>query len=376
MATAAHSAHSGARVDVPAVSLPPDSHLLLGLTLSEIESFMRRIGWDPEDGPGAAYTRPADLNFVTAAHGAYDSAAAQSWKGMRQRNRERSNLEFETSKAMLQTGADHDRARELCARDPGLSFEDAIHQVMNVQEDMAMLKKRYAPIEKNWHSICTPSPLTGYDFAAAVRKWLQAEGKAHMSVCEVLQEEGCAGVGKANTFYSHMQRPCMTECVFRMKQAGLTFYATQASRRDLFGTESEPCFWLDYFTLRQCRADFNLPHIASAIDATSLTIAELDPGLEYLARSFCIFEVYATVAAKNKMFVNVIPDCSDDSEAPSLKERLGTQPVDCMRAQTLYKKDKEQIDRYIEREVGAAALNDVVSRAIREGQERRVLSRG
>ena len=364
--------------------LPADSHLRLGISLPAIEEFLHRIGWDPEDGPGAAYIRSDrlpdglngahgggdELHFVTEACGPYDPAAAQVWKDMRQRNRKRCDAESRIlwDRAM---GADHDRARELIAQrklhGDSISLQEALVEIMGVQEQWSRMEDLYGHQDEAWSSRENPSPLTGYDFAAAVRHWLRSQGKAQMSVCEVLLEEGCVGVGPANTFYSHMQQPCVTACIASMRAANLTF-------PKLHGKENETYYWLDYLTLRQCRQDFNLPHIASAVGAAGLTLAEVDlaPDPSYLQRSFCIFEVYATVAAQNELLVHVHVSRGEKS----LDEVLDETPVDCMRAQTRDVVEKHKIDMYIEREIGAEELNAVVTKAMREGQNRLRISRG
>jgi len=47
--------------------------------------------------------------------------------------------------------------------------------------------------------------LTGYDFAYAIRQWLDENGHSDKSVCEVLLAEGDDAVGPAHTFLSHVQ---------------------------------------------------------------------------------------------------------------------------------------------------------------------------
>ena len=52
---------------------PVNHHLRLGITLKAMVAFMKRIGWDPNDGPGNTYSRDeARLGWVTKIWGTYD----------------------------------------------------------------------------------------------------------------------------------------------------------------------------------------------------------------------------------------------------------------------------------------------------------------
>lgn len=52
---------------------PVNHHLRLGITLKAMVAFMKRIGWDPNDGPGSTYKRDETrLGWVTQLCGAYD----------------------------------------------------------------------------------------------------------------------------------------------------------------------------------------------------------------------------------------------------------------------------------------------------------------
>lgn len=307
------------------------------------------------------------LRSLTTRYGAYDPVAAQEWKAMRQRERARCDALLKIEKEHGYRGELVDRARELYhKRGMQGDFQDIIYELMGVQADVARIHERYGPPVENWASTESPSQLTGYDFVAAVRAWLRSQKKDHLSVCEVLLEEGCAGIGPANVFYSHMQQPCITQCIRRMHAANLTF-------RELHGKESSTFYWLDYFTLRQCRPDFDLDQIQLAIKASGCTLAEIDSELDYIGRSFCVFEIYSTVSAQKALLVNVVPPANDDDK--SVDEVLDERAVDCLQAQTRDPEDKQKIDRFIS-EVGAETVNAAVTLSIREGRKRFKLSRG
>merc|ERR1712048_880447 len=71
-------------------------------------------------------------------------------------------------------------------------------------------------------------------------------------------------------------------------------------------TSHQCFFWIDYFSLRQAQAaDFNLDAILLLISKIDTLIGQLDYGrhLEYLSRSFCIFELYAAISGSTKVLL-------------------------------------------------------------------------
>ena len=67
------------------------------------------------------------------------------------------------------------------------------------------------------------------------------------------------------------------------------------------------CAAADYTTLKQCQNDFDLPRIRQIIKQIGLTLAELDFDPQaYLTRSFCVVELYGTVAGGAKLLLSLI----------------------------------------------------------------------
>ena len=209
--------------------------------------------------------------------------------------------------------------------------------------------------------------LTGYDFAAAVRSWLKAQGKESCSVCEVLLQEGAEGVGLANAFYSHMQETTMVEpgTITRISQACLTFGGSGVQVTPVASRCSTKSFiWLDYFSLRQCMADFELEKINAVVAEIPVTIAEVDHRLTYLTRSFCIYEVIATLRVGHPLNVQTIIPRS------RLDHLLVKQPIDARNATARVEADKATIDAFIERSIGFDEMNKMATKAVQDGAQK------
>jgi hypothetical protein len=118
---------------------------------------------------------------------------------------------------------------------------------------------------------------------------------------------------------------------------------------------------MDYFCLRQCQNDFKTAQVIGLIKQIGLTVAEVDNKLEYLRRSFCILELYATITAESTLL------CQTHLDAEEMEEELTADPVNSKAAQTRSAEDKIQIDRYIEGSIGFQAVDEAVRRAALEG---------
>ena len=201
--------------------------------------------------------------------------------------------------------------------------------------------------------------LVGYDLCEHVKTWLRKHarvrderGQPLQSVCEVLLERESPHVGRAVAFYSHVQGKWPRRTLECMKVAADTYF------RELGLSDSaEVTFWLDYFTLRQCQKDFDLPRVRSVVRSIGATLVELDhTPLNYLSRSFCVFELYCTIHGDAKMLITV-----DLVRALRMAEELRATPVNCKVAKTRDPKDKRTIDKCIESEIGFAGLDELVT---------------
>lgn len=212
----------------------------------------------------------------------------------------------------------------------------------------------YTPIKVDWRGVDRARNLTGYDLAEAIRAWLPTIGADSLSVCEVLAAEGweydaveyngagkevvrrAKGVGKANVFFSHMQRPCAVSVAFRnLWSAHNTFDSVLPAEEDTY-------FWVDYFVLRQCQRDFNVEAIRSVVNEIGCTLAELDSRMRYLTRSFCVFEVFCTTERSDAKLLVLT-----EMESERMQRALESTPVNSAMAQTWRDEDKQMIDAFI-----------------------------
>jgi hypothetical protein len=166
-----------------------------------------------------------------------------------------------------------------------------------------------------------------------------------------------------------------------------------------FSEKKETYWWIDYFSLRQCQQDFKPEQVVMLIKEIGKTVAEIDLELVYLRRSFCILEVYATLAGGARLL------CTLDQRAKDLRRKLGEEnkernkerngehkveedqqegnaqeedvpedsdseeeeeephPVSTISASTRDPADKELIDRYIEATIGFGRMDIAVTAA-------------
>ena len=236
--------------------------------------------------------------------------------------------------------------------------------------------------------------LTGYDLGAAIRSWLAQTGNEHRSVCEVLLAEGAASGAPAvdfvldprlqkhvrlgpTVFYSHMQSKPLWQTFMCMGRATESFNLldplkqgarsrdglVEATDRFMHRALNEPVYWwIDYFT--QCQRDFDVRLIRMVIQRIGRTVVELHTYYrEYLARSFCVFEAFATVESGSALLCQLAV-----SAAQTAAEDLKKQHVDSRAAATWRSEDKMQIDAFIESlEGGFARLDACVTDAVLEG---------
>jgi hypothetical protein len=231
------------------------------------------------------------------------------------------------------------------------------------------------PIAHDKNGGIVPESMTGYDLCDYLRTWLRDNGHEGFSVCEVILKDPAfeqlrEHVLPANIFYSHIQSlgPLQT---FR----GMHF--AQEDHQFSLPPKGAQYFWLDYFCLRQCQSDFKVEQVIALIKEIALTIAELggeEESLEYLKRSFCILELYATVVSDAKLL------CATELEPHTMRKMLTADPVKSFNAQTRSPTDKTAIDNYITESVGfekmdaiaterALAGADAYARALDAGME-------
>ena len=123
------------------------------------------------------------------------------------------------------------------------------------------------------------------------------------------------------------------------------------------------CAAADYTSLKQCVQDFDLARVRQLIKEIGLTLAELDYDPQaYLARSFCILELLATVQGDATLLVQM-----HFLKAFGVSAELAARPVDAKAAQTRREKDKATIDGFVEAMPGGfERLNATITEAIKK----------
>jgi hypothetical protein len=272
--------------------------------------------------------------------------------------------------------------------------------------DVSWVDGVYGPVDPR-----NKNSMTGYDLCSAIRKWLRTHAHTELSVCEVIMtdplfEDMRQHVRKSNVFYSHIQskQPIrMLNDMYQGAQAHKLYLPEFKSHLPQFNEEKETYWWIDYFSLRQCQQDFKPEQVVMLIKEIGKTVAEIDLELVYLRRSFCILEVYATLAGNARLL------CTLDQHAKDLRRKLGEeqdekrndeqneeytfeadqqegdvedekdavdpaseeedreeeepQPVSTISASTRDPADKELIDRYIEDTIGFERMDVAVTAA-------------
>jgi len=187
--------------------------------------------------------------------------------------------------------------------------------------------------------------LVGYDVAQAVKIYQRANDGTEYSMCQTFQQRSSDNVKKATKFISHLQMEPVEETLEAM-----------CTEKD-----KDTIFWLDYFTLCQCKNDFNVERVVKIIEEIGETLVILnlvDGELPYAKRIFCIFEIYATLKGKAKMTVF--------SRTPN--EVLGVihgGSIDAKNAEARNAKDKTKISKFIdEMDGGFEALNQEFQAAV------------
>eukprot|EP00929_Paragymnodinium_shiwhaense_P013588 TRINITY_DN121441_c0_g1_i1.p1 TRINITY_DN121441_c0_g1~~TRINITY_DN121441_c0_g1_i1.p1 ORF type:complete len:369 (-),score=55.85 TRINITY_DN121441_c0_g1_i1:42-1148(-) len=230
---------------------------------------------------------------------------------------------------------------------------------------------------------------TGYDLGAAIRAWLRETKSEKLSACEVLTGEGCEEVGQATVFYSHVQSIdyAWVDSVLRVlldDSGGMESVNSYLYEGGRFVPGGVVTFWLDYFVLRQCMNDFKVSMVKQVVSDIGWTVAEIDMSMSYLERTFCVFELFATVQSKATLRVMPLAllkhhlskskgfygfkQLGADLPVHRLvhmkaNERAAVLKVDSKSAQTRDPRDKMLIDEYISTQLsgGHAELDSVVS---------------
>jgi hypothetical protein len=232
--------------------------------------------------------------------------------------------------------------------------------------------------------------LTSYDVIACTRLWLQKIGEEDKSVCEVLQErhslyctqnslerkrreilvEGkkhslpqVGGVvhyypedlpiGIATCFISHVQAECPDET------------------NEIFLKTFKKYYWLDITSLRQLMNDFAIEPMIALIQEINYTSVNLDIERNYLNRSFCILEAYATATANGKLIVEPRGEAAINQGLAAVcccREVRVT--VDSASFSTRDLTAREKINEYILKNIGHDRLDEALAHAIEDGIRR------
>jgi hypothetical protein len=159
-------------------------------------------------------------------------------------------------------------------------------------------------------------------------------------------------VGKSTVFYSHAQR----------QDPLLDFWKLAHPRPHharVLPEITKRFFWVDYFCLRQCVSDFDVPRTVQLIKRIGCLLADVDDHLEYLNRSFCVLEMFGAVAGNAKILMQT-NFSQQEMEQAELKKR----PIDVKNAKTRYQKDKRTVDQFIEGDRGFDKFNEAITEAV------------
>eukprot|EP00929_Paragymnodinium_shiwhaense_P022698 TRINITY_DN14427_c0_g1_i1.p1 TRINITY_DN14427_c0_g1~~TRINITY_DN14427_c0_g1_i1.p1 ORF type:complete len:1120 (-),score=263.05 TRINITY_DN14427_c0_g1_i1:118-3477(-) len=188
--------------------------------------------------------------------------------------------------------------------------------------------------------------MVGYDVCEAVRGFLEKMKYNDFSATEVFENLDHAGAGRADVFISHAQCEALE----------MTLDCLRLTELRMGGPVR--CF-LDYTSLRQCLNDFDLAAVCQAIRSIGHTILVVDKWDRpfTLSRTFCIFEIYATVGIwqHNEGILDVILPkaeqkefCIHFSSLTKEEKREALQlNVKVEDAEARHEKDKIALDNYI-----------------------------
>ena len=222
---------------------------------------------------------------------------------------------------------------------------------------------------EDWYGLRFPDRLTGYDLRASVIRWLEHHGTEGQSVCEVLQARGWKGVGEAEVFLSHVQAEHPAETFAAMLRVdNRSGAARQLKKRDSL-------IWVDYFSLRQCRPDFEAIEIMRLIKQIGAVFVGIDTTGTYLARSFCILESFAAVEGSTTLMISVPsgplaapicpPCCKSCPRYSHACCEMYPYTVDAAMAEVSRPEDKAKIDQFITESIGFEVVNKTMEREMR-----------
>lgn len=198
-------------------------------------------------------------------------------------------------------------------------------------------------------------------------------------MCEVLLAEGSAHVSVPHIFWSHMQAKQVPYTVMRMRRAAKLHKVAKRHRFD------PPLFyWLDYASLRQCKPnDFVVERIRDVIKEVGLTLAEsvlsydyskrcynkpATTGFPFMERSFCIFEILASIQTNTKVQVTTDSLAHPDNYCEFLMQH----PLSSKQATTHNPEEKRMIDDFIYEKMGYEQVDNIVMNLTVQGAFRNI----
>jgi len=181
---------------------------------------------------------------------------------------------------------------------------------------------------------------------------------------EWLLHQSYPGAGRATAFLSHAQKETLALTLGALKRFEIRMGAPVI-------------FFVDYFTLRQCINDFNLDKVKECIKAIGRTVMLAEPwdAPFTLTRTFCAFEVYATLDEHIAFEVVFPPEqerkMMEDIHAegrgnvPSTPKLLSVaENLDVRNAEARNPEHKQMIDEFIENGPGFEQTNSIVGTAM------------
>jgi len=199
----------------------------------------------------------------------------------------------------------------------------------------------------------------GYDLVEFIKQYTKERGN-----CSVAQWWG--ETQPANVFLSHCQQQSLESTLHPMRHAHSRMIGFKDVCSSIVRDEGQLRWWLDYVIIQQnVKPQFDKNEIIEVIGSIGLTLGIYDS--EYLARSFCVFEVFETKRQRGKLYFWQTLDGKFAKQRLNDFQRYGHVPeVNVELAECHHTNDKNQIDKYIQETDGFEFVNASVRNVLRK----------
>ena len=160
--------------------------------------------------------------------------------------------------------------------------------------------------------ICNP-------LVSPLKKALSELSVAEVILLEPRLEKFREYIRPATIFYSHAQRQDPLQELWKLEHP-------RPQHVSALGPAERRFFWIDYFCLRQLVSDFRVDQVLELVKECGTLLADLDDGLQYLRRSFCLLELFGAVRGEANILVQT--DLSKRELATELLFEKGDQRIE------------------------------------------------